>query len=130
MSPHTTPDTSFEVIRKLLACAVLMNACAEARTTPECARFLTRSRIEFSHYETNKDGRISREEFQPIIDSMAKLAAKERAKHGPLSAPTSFEEVFTDRDRNHDGHLTFEEYTLGECKNGHFDRTPPPLPRD
>lgn len=114
----------------LLACAALMNACVEARTTPECARFLTRSRIEFAHLDTNRDGKISREEFQPIIDSMVKLAAKVREQHGPLSAPTSFESEFTDSDRNHDGHLTFEEYTKGVCKNGYFDRTPPPLPKD
>lgn len=53
-----------------------------------------------------------------------------RRKYGALSDPTIGDQIFEQRDQNHDGYLAFDEFTEGECKNGHLLPWPPPLPKD
>ncbi len=112
-----------------MTCPVLLSACVH-QPTAECTRLLTTMRTQFEHYDANKDGRISRQEFQPVIDAMSKLAEKEKMLRGALYDPRQFEEQFTNGDQNRDGYLSFEEFTGGLCKKGYIDRSWPALPKD
>ena len=83
----------------------------------------------FVHYDANKDGRISRQEFQAIINEMTASGESLTAHGGVHFDRRQFDYDFADRDKNHDGYLNFDEFTQGACKHGYLDPAFPPLPK-
>jgi Ca2+-binding EF-hand superfamily protein len=111
----------------LLLAALVVSACAEARETSECKRIIKQGRMLFDRYDTDHDGRISRQEYQPIIDVEREFAARQAAEKRSFYNPSDFDADFAYKDQNGDGYLDFEEFIGGLCKNGHLDRSPPAL---
>lgn len=65
----------------------------------------------FDRYDADNDGRISRPEYYAVIDKLGfKPFDRTRADHD-----------FDGLDQNHDGYLTFSEFTGNVCKNGRYE---------
>lgn len=95
--------------------ALSISGCGPHGGTKECSRFLSQAHEVFLRYDANGDGRISRSEWQPLIESMKARAVELKEKYGAETDPAQFEQTFLQRDKDGDGYLDFGEFTMGAC---------------
>ena len=95
---------------------VLLGACGRHQQTVECSRSFSGMRKAFERYDTNNDGLISRQEYHAVI---AHLLESGDGSAGRREDPDKDDQDFDSLDRNHDGYLSFDEFTGTKCKDGH-----------
>jgi Ca2+-binding EF-hand superfamily protein len=101
-------------MRWFAAIPLLLGACGTHQPTAECVRFDGGMRAAFVRYDTNNDDRISPQEYRAVIN---KLVHSATGFH--RDDPGQTNQDFADLDVNHDGYLTFDEFTGNVCKDGH-----------
>jgi Ca2+-binding EF-hand superfamily protein len=110
--------------------AVSFTACAAPHESSECARIHKQANVVFSHYDRDRDGRLSGQEYQPIVNAEREFDTKQIELRRALSDPSAHDAEFAHKDENRDGYLNLEEFIGGICKKGYVDRAPPPMPKD
>jgi hypothetical protein len=92
---------------------LLLGGCGTHR---ECARYVAGMRSAFERYDTNKDGRIDRQEYRDVINKLPRLG--EGAVRYGADDPVQTDRDFDNLDRDHNGYVSFEDFAGDQCGNG------------